>query len=145
VTVQVHSVKNHRLPVLLAVVFAGALAWGWTTFGPQPYFFVESGLSVNRGDDLNPADAARCYFRDHLVEAGVNPTEIKSERWTISVSSRTSDQAIVNVLEPCEDDSVYLIYNRFTLNRTKDLWRVVRHQSAWQGRGRLGWTTRPTS
>jgi hypothetical protein len=44
----------------------------------------------------------------------------------------------------CEDDSVFVLCDRLTMIGAEARWQVVRHQKAWQGRDRIGWTTQPT-
>ncbi|MEI6536772.1 MAG: hypothetical protein WCN98_15605 [Verrucomicrobiaceae bacterium] len=64
----------------------------------------------------------------------------------ISVSYHSPDVAIVTVIDNgCRDDSTWRTCDRVTLLQKSGLWLPVRHQSAWQGRGRIGWTTQPTT
>jgi hypothetical protein len=63
----------------------------------------------------------------------------------ITVSYRSPDEVIVTVIDnDCQDDSTWRTCDRLTLRRQQGLWLPVRHQAAWQGRGRIGWTTKPT-
>lgn len=63
----------------------------------------------------------------------------------IHVSMHTGDDAVVTVTENgCQDDSLSRLCSRITMRRQDGLWIPVRHQAAWQGRGRIGWTTLPT-
>jgi hypothetical protein len=67
-------------------------------------------------------------------------------RLDISVAYRSPDDAIVTVIDnDCQDDSIWRTCDRLTLHRQSGVWLPVRHQSAWQGRGRIGWTTQPTT
>jgi len=63
----------------------------------------------------------------------------------ITISHRSTDEAIVTVIDrDCRSDSTYVTCDRLTMRRERDAWIPVRHQTAWQGRGRFGWTTKPT-
>jgi hypothetical protein len=136
--------KNVRL-LLSVVTFVAALGWIGTSFGPRPFFFKEKTLVPSNGGDGSPEQTALNYLRDSITAAGGDASELKPARMRVSVSSQSARRTVVNILEAAEDDSLYLFYHRFTLERERSVWRVIRHQVAWQGRGRLGWTTRPTS
>lgn len=97
-------------------------------------------LAAARGDSwaLSPASAAVEY-----LEAGESERS-EAQDLHVSVSSHTGETAVVIVIVDARDDSVYRIYNRLTLRRESGAWIPVQHQTAWQGRGRIGWTTKPT-
>jgi hypothetical protein len=60
----------------------------------------------------------------------------------IATSYRSSEEAIVTIIDnDTQDDSILRYCDRLTLRRQNGVWIPVRHQTAWQGRGRFGWTT----
>ena len=86
-----------------------------------------------------PKDAAFHYLYDGLDQPNL-------KKLKISVSNQSPDQSVVTLIDyDTQDDSVYVTYDRLTLRRDGSVWIPVRHQSAWQGRGRFGWTTQPTT
>jgi hypothetical protein len=63
----------------------------------------------------------------------------------ITTSYRSPDEAVVTFVDhDCKSDSTSLTCDRLTLRRENGAWVPVRNQAAWQGRGRIGWTTQPT-
>ncbi len=64
----------------------------------------------------------------------------------IAVSYRSPDTTIVTVIDnDTRDDSISRFCDRLTMRQQSGVWLPVRHQQAWQGRGRFGWTTQPAS
>jgi hypothetical protein len=63
----------------------------------------------------------------------------------IATFYRSPELAVVTFIDnDTRDDSISRSCNRITLRRQSGVWFPIRHQAAWQGRGRIGWTTQPT-
>ena len=137
-------ITSQRLLIVLGAVTAAIfVCWSWASFGPRPYFFKEIPLRSNRGEANTLQDAAVRYFLGSFNALDAP----KPERLRVSTVSASSDHAVVDLFVANGEgggDSTSVSYQRFTLQRTPTGWNVVRHQAAWQGRGRIGWTTKPT-
>ena len=150
------SVASMVIPLI--VIFIGAiysraveyLGWGsvvlslgwfmWITFGSEPVFFADRQVSSN--DVVTASSATEAAF-SYVPWIG-SDARIR-QRLRVVVSER-SDATVVMMIDPqCEDDSTSVLCVRLTIIKPDTRWRIVRQQQAWQGRGRIGWTTLPTS
>ena len=132
-----------KQPIYAALfyILGATIAGGWIKFGPEPTCFVDWPASKLLVAADTPKLAALkfygCFSR--------NPDAPKIEHLKVSVARVASDRAIVTIIDPyVESDSTDVTCNRYTLRRTPRGWEMLRHQAAWQGRGRIGWTTEPT-
>ncbi|MDB6138283.1 MAG: hypothetical protein JWO94_1355 [Verrucomicrobiaceae bacterium] len=79
-----------------------------------------------------------CYPPD--CPDGPDPAKLE-----VRVSNPSADQSVVTIINRFTySDSTTVTCDRFTMRHEGNLWLPVRHQTAWQGRGRFGWTTQPT-
>jgi hypothetical protein len=116
-----------------------------------PYRFVDLSLTAQSLQHLrsssgdapwasSPSETAFEYF--YWWPDIDRPNRAKIE---ITTSYHSPDEAVVTVIDrDCQGDSTSLTCDRLTLRRESGAWFPVRHQAAWQGRGRIGWTTQPT-
>jgi len=142
--------KARNLYVMLAalLLIGGGAYW---LFFSGPHRFVDRSISEPSIQHLrsgsseaswaaSPADTAFEYL--YWWPKIDRPNRSKID---ISVSLRSNDEAVVTVIDrDGQGDSTYVTCDRITLHREGRSWFPVRHQAAWQGRGRLGWTTEPT-
>jgi hypothetical protein len=115
-----------------------------------PYFFVDQplwppavahlreGASKTADEATSPTGAAIEYL---YFGPGIDPPDWRYIQTKVSVLSPT--EVIVSVFDGSGDDSVYLTCDRLTMRLEDNIWIPIRHQEAWQGRGRIGWTTKP--
>lgn len=134
------------LPVLLLIA-AGTYIYFFT----GPYRFVDSELAeeslkhlraaANSGASWVPSPSETAFEYLYWWPQLDRPNRAKLD---IHVSFRSSGTAIVTVIDTdTRDDSISKSCDRITLRLQKGVWLPVRHQQAWQGRGRFGWTTEP--
>jgi hypothetical protein len=137
--------------LLLAALLMGVCFYAYFFAGPfrfvdQPLWdeslqHLRSGASSGASWTRSPADAADEYLH-WWCDPSDRPERVKLD---ISVSYRSPDEAVVSVINRyCKDDSVSVMCDRLTLRHERGAWSPLRHQAAWQGRGRFGWTTQPT-
>ena len=130
----------------MLLLVAGAFLYREYLFG-GPYRFVEVPLRKESLQQLqsstlafSPTEAATEYLRSLF------PDRLKRSKFEIAIRYTSEQETVVTIIDrDCQDDSVYVTCDRFTLRRQSGAWLPVQHQAAWQGRGRVGWTTQPTS
>jgi hypothetical protein len=136
---------NQPLLMLAAVLLLAAGACLYLFGGP--YLFVQVPLRETSFQHLqssrlasSPADATDEYLHWRF------PDRPKRRQLEIAVCHASEQEAVVTVINrDCKDDSLFVSCDRLTLRRQSGTWLPVQHQAAWQGRGRIGWTTQPTS
>jgi hypothetical protein len=136
--------QTKRWLIASGAIVLGTIAaiWSWASFGAHPVFLQELPLLSDRREADSPEDAAWLYYSLYFKDGSDPP---KRERVVFSTLHASAGRAALDLIASAEDDSVYVTCHRISLERAQNGWRVTRHQTAWQGRGRLGWTTRPTS
>ena len=135
--------------VLAALLLTGGGTFIYLFCGP--YRFVDSPLAAESLQHLrasasgaswaaSPAETAYEYF--YWWPQIDRPNRSKLD---ITSSQGSSEEVIVTVIDnDCRDDSIWRSFDRLTMHRESGIWIPVRHQSAWQGPGRVGRTTQPT-
>ncbi len=145
--------QTKRRSLLALVAVMTVLLGSYVVLFTGPYWFTDLALSepridhlragVTRGEPWNtPEQAAVEYLQSF---AGHPSDRSKPPAMRISAARRSATEAVVTVFVRAEDDSIDLICNRLTMRLDRGVWIPVRHQSAWQGRGRIGWTIKPTA
>jgi hypothetical protein len=143
------STRKHFLLFGLLLFFVAGV---YVYFFGGPYRFVDVPLAEDPMQHLrssargapwssSPAEAALEYL-------GWWPSldDTNRSKLNITTSFRSSDEAVVTIIDnDTRDDSVSRTCDRLTLRRQSGVWLPIRHQQAWQGRGRFGWTTKPAS
>ena len=140
--------KSACLLIATPIVVVAAI---YFVFFAAPHRFVDRSIVAESVEHLrssarggpawleSPADTAFEYL--YWWPQIDRPSRAKHD---ISVSYRSPDEAVVTIIDnDTRDDSVSRTCDRLTLHRDAGLWIPVRHQAAWQGRGRFGWTTQP--
>lgn len=138
--------KAKRLLLTFAALLLISLGTYNFFFG-GPYRFVDRNIEEQSLQHL------------HLNPAGTSPSEIAFEylywwpgidrpdraKLEITTSYHPTGVAVVTIFDhDGQSDSTYSTCDRLTLRRQNGAWIPIRHQAAWQGRGRIGWTTQPT-
>jgi hypothetical protein len=131
-----------RLSTLVGVLLLVA----WVTylyFFGGPFQFVDYPVLRQSSTFIPPPSWSTPEGRafDLLYDDGDSRVKGKVE---VSVLSRSDTIAIVRAIDNRGDDSVYRTYHLLTMRYELGAWEITRHQLAWSGRGRLGWTTKPT-
>ena len=144
--------KAKKVYLLLAVpvlIVTGIYIYFFT----GPYRFVESPLAEESLQHLRSGAGGGASWL-------ASPSETAFEylywwpqldrpnrsRLDIATSYRSPDEAVVTIIDnDTRDDSISRYCDRVTLRQQSGVWLPVRHQAAWQGRGRFGWTTEPAS
>jgi hypothetical protein len=138
--------KTHLWPAVLLVIVIGVFIY---LFG-GPYRFVDRPLYPESLEHLragasgapwklSPSETAFEYF--YWWPDTDRPDRAKLE---ITTLWNSPDGAVVTIIaRDCQCDSTSRTCDRLTLRRESGGWVPVRHQAAWQGRGRIGWTTQP--
>lgn len=68
------------------------------------------------------------------------------DRIKVTVKKIGQEKVMVIIDDPsCQDDSVYSSRDRIYLIHENHIWKPVQHEWSHRGRGRIGWTTEPTS
>jgi hypothetical protein len=139
--------KKKRFPVIgTAILVMAALLSVW--FFGGPFRFVDQPLDETSLDHLassaagrgSPEDVTDEYLHG-LLHPGDRPNRGGLD---ISVSHPNAAEAVVTVIDrDVRDDSISACCDRVTLRLQNSRWKPVRHQMAWQGRGLIGWSTRP--
>jgi hypothetical protein len=128
-------------------MLAFGIIWYMLVF-TGPYFFVDRPLLAPAVAHLRDGASKRSAWATsptvaaiEFLRFGVDPAEPLQIRTKVSVLTPTD--AVVMVFDSDGGDSVYLTCDRLTMRLENNVWIPVRDQQAWQGRGRIGWTTQP--
>ena len=144
--------KARKLLILMIAVFL-LIGTGcyWFFFG-GPYSFVEIPLSeesllhlksaVSAAPQLNTPENMADEYLHGLCDPSDRP---KRSDLDIAVSEDREESTVTIIDWDCKDDSIHVSCSRIILQRKNGLWLPIKHQAAWQGRGQIGWTTRPCS
>jgi hypothetical protein len=139
--------KAKKLSLLLAtpLLIVGGI---YLYFFASPHRFVESPIAQESLQHLRASGSGAAWASSPAETAfeylfwWPQLDRPKRAKLDISVSYRSPEEAVVTIIDnDTQDDSVSRTCDRLTLHRDSGLWIPVRHQSAWQGRGRFGWTT----
>jgi hypothetical protein len=146
-TVPCSCLMKNRFPLLLTAAVLAAAAGVYLYFFGGPYRFTDLPLREESRWHLrsvspipSPADAAVEY-----LHCQCHPQDRpKRSELEISETRRSTDEAVVTVIvRGCADDSVSASADRLTLVHENGRWIPARHEAAWQGRKRFGWSTNP--
>ncbi|MEP6669883.1 MAG: hypothetical protein ABJF10_12065 [Chthoniobacter sp.] len=135
--------------VALALIVSGVYVYFFT----GPYRFVDAPLAPESLQHLRSGAGSGAAWL-----ASPSETTLEYLNWwpqldrpnlsrlDIATLYRSPEEAVVTIIDnDTRDDSISRSCDRLTLRRQGGVWIPVRHQAAWQGRGRFGWTTQPTS
>jgi hypothetical protein len=145
--------RTKKRGLLALVAVATVLLGSYVVLFTGPYRFTERDLreafiahlreGVARGEPWDsPTMAAVEYIQSF---AGHPSDRSKPSALRITSSQRSATEVTVTVFDRVEDDSIDLVCHRLTMRLDRGVWIPVRHQVAWQGRGRIGWTIKPTA
>lgn len=134
-----------------AVVLLIGTGCYWFLFG-GPYRFVEIPLSEDSLHHLKAAVSAAPQLNspenmaDEYLHGLCHPSD-RPKRSDLDIAASVGgEESIVTIIDwNCKDDSIHVSCDRIVLQRKNGLWLPIKHQAAWQGRGQIGWTTRPCS
>lgn len=103
---------------------------------------IEYVKDLQRASKMDPKDCAVRYFYYQSDYSSERPEKIQITEKEIS-----ENQVRITLYDPsCQDDSTYASIDRIYLERNGDgIWIPIRHEWSHMGRGRFGWTTKPTS
>jgi uncharacterized protein YfkK (UPF0435 family) len=106
------------------------------------YPAVKYVFSLQNISSLSPSECAERYLYFNTDYHTITP-----DRMIIKTIEINDNIINVKILDPnCRDDSVYSSLDIITLVKTdNNLWKPVNHKTAHKGRGRIGWTIKPTS
>ena len=132
-----------KIFVSVTVAFVAVVLTAYIYFFGGPFFFVDRDIRRDSVEHLHadaihaqtPKDAALSYY-----SYGIDPSDAPNvAKLDIHVSNPISNKSVVTIIDrDCQDDSIYVTCDRFTLHREENIWIPDRHQAAWQGRGRFG-------
>jgi hypothetical protein len=128
-----------RMAISFVVILALHMAWfAWIHFRSEPVLFVERTVAPGNVRSARTATETALAYIDYDSDPRAR------QRLRVSVR-QNRDTVVVTMIEyGCQDDSLGVMCDRLTMIGSDARWQIVRHQQAWQGRGRIGWTTRPT-
>lgn len=117
-----------------------------------PKQFVERPLDTNSLNHLQAGFANKPAWSTSPVDSAIEYLQWQfgpSDRTAktllqITVATVNGDTVVTIVDDQLKDDSVYVLCDRLTMRRGGGAWLPARHEAAWQGRGRVGWTTNLT-
>lgn len=145
--------------LLLAIVAAGSSCqshnankeWVRSTNHPKSFItqpispvslaHLREGFSNDEKWAGFPADSALEYLHWKL-DVSERPNKAKLQ---ITIEAVKNALVVTIIDDQLQDDSVYVMCDQLTMHQEGLGWVPIRHQSAWQGRGRVGWTTKPTN
>lgn len=141
------SMKKKHFQIIAAVLVLLAVTLYVWFFG-GPFRFVERPLSEDSLAYLASGAAGRGSpeeVADEYLHGLLHPADRPHRRTLdISVSQPNAAEAVVTVIDRHSGgDSVSVSCDRVTLRLQNSRWTPVRHQAAWQGRGLIGWSTKP--
>lgn len=103
---------------------------------------VEYVKELQKTGEIDPKECAARYLYFQTDYHSKTPDRIR-----ITDKELTESQVRITLYDPsCKDDSTYSSINRIYLERNADGdWIPTRHEWSHTGRGRFGWTTKPTT
>ncbi len=125
--------------ILMSIKLAIPLGYKETSLHPIAIAHVK-GLQAH--GEVDPMECAARYLYFMTDYDSETPDRIRVSQ------KRLSDERVrITLHDPsCHDDSVSESIRRIYLERDQEGdWVPVRHEWSHKGRGRIGWTTRPTS
>ena len=104
---------------------------------------VESLTLLQQANRMELIDCAKyCYYYPNEFEES-ETTWLK--RINVTIKMIEPDYAKIKIYDPqCDDDSVMSMIDIFYFKHEDNLWIPVKHEWIHRGRGRFGWTTKPT-
>lgn len=92
--------------------------------------------------EIDPKECAARYLYFQTDYHSKTPDRIRIQEKTLS-----ENQVRITLHDPsCRDDSTHSSIDRIYLERSQDgIWIPTRREWSHAGRGRFGWTTKPTS
>lgn len=136
--------RKNALSWLVMTCLAAACASMYLFAGP--FRFKEYPISESRLSDTKPESSPVEVAYDYLYGKCSESDRPKREALKIKVRYSGEDWVVVRMNnDQLSNDSLFETCDRLTLQRRNGTWAPIRHQAAWQGRGQIGWTTRPCS